>query len=187
MNPSERRVLLGRIVGAHALRGEIVVQAYTEYPEDIAAYGPLGDAAGTRDFALTVVRVTDKGIIARIAGVNDRTAAEALKGTDLWVDRASLPEADAEAGEFYHSDLIGLAAIDPDGKRLGAIVAVQNYGAGDLLEIRLDGRSLTEFLPFTDACVPKIDIAAGRVTVVFPATTGTADPNDDRDATDEPT
>ena len=105
--------------------------------------------------------------MARLEGVGDRTAAEALKGVELYVDRDRLPA--AAEGEFYHADLIGLAAVDPEGKRIGEIVAVQNFGAGDLLEIRLAGSGKTELVPFTDATIPEVDIAAGRVVVAMPA------------------
>ena len=161
------RVLLGRIAGAHGIRGEVVIHAYTETPENIGAYGSLSDAADARQFKIKVVRVTPKGVIARIAGVADRNAAEALKGVELYVERARLPAAGED--EFYHADLIGLAAVDSDGKAIGSIVAVQNFGAGDLLEVRLAGSSKTELVPFTDACVPEIDIAGRRAVVVLPS------------------
>lgn len=160
-------ILLGRIVGAHGIKGEVVVHSFAHQPEDIAAYGPLSDKSGTRTFKLRVLRVTPKGaIIARIAGVADRNAAEALKGIELFVAREKLPE--PGDGEFYHVDLIGLAAVAPDGTRIGEIVAVQNYGAGDLLEIRIPGRKETELVPFNDDFVPEVDVAAGTATVVMP-------------------
>src|SRR6185503_8065326 len=112
-------------------------------------------------------RATARGVVARLEGVDDRTAAEALKGVELYVDRDRLPA--AAEGEFYHADLIGLAAIDPEGKRIGEIVAVQNFGAGDLLEIRLAGSGKTELVPFSEAAVPEVDIAAGRAVVAMPA------------------
>ena len=115
------------------------------------------------------MRTTPKGVVARIAGIADRNAAEALKGVELYVGRDRLPA--AAEGEFYHADLIGLAAVDPAGKAIGEIVAVQNYGAGDLLEIRLAGSAKTELIPFTETAVPQIDIAARRAVVVMPATT----------------
>ena len=93
----------------------------------------------------------------------------ALKGIGLYVDRDRLPA--AAEGEYYHADLIGLAAVDPDGARLGEIVAVQNYGAGDLLEIRRIGSSSTELIPFTDDYAPKVDLAAGCVVIILPRTT----------------
>jgi 16S rRNA processing protein RimM len=158
-------------VGAHGIRGEVVIHTYTAAPEDISTYGPLLDKSGAQSFRLRSARVTTKGgVVARLEGISDRNAAEALKGVELYVDRDKLPA--AAEGEFYHADLIGLAAVDPQGKRLGEIVAVQNYGAGDLLEIRLTGAGKTELIPFTEATVPEVDIAAGRVVVAMPAASG---------------
>ncbi len=156
-------VLMGRIAGAHGLRGELLVRTFTETPDGIAAYGALCDREGTRHFRLTVVRETAKGVIARVAGVSDRTAAEALRGTELYVPRARLPAPDA--GSYYYEDLAGLAAVAPDGQRLGRIVGVANYGAGDLLEVRLEGRKATELVPFADPFVPEVDVVGGRVVI----------------------
>ena len=164
-----RRILLGRIAGAHGIRGEVVIHAFTDPPENIAAYGPLADEAGARTFLIESARASGKGVVARIGGVSDRSAAEALRGTSLYVDRDQLPESAED--EFYHADLIGLAAVDRDGKRVGEIVSVQNYGAGDLLEVRLAGSGRTELVPFTDAYVPEVDIAARRALVVLPPAT----------------
>jgi 16S rRNA processing protein RimM len=171
------RLLLGRIAGAHGIRGEVLIHAYTSAPEDIAAYGALFDATAKRSFEIGIVRTTPKGVVARIAGIEDRTAAEALKGVDLYVSRDRLPE--AAEGEFYHADLIGLAAADPAGKTIGEIVAVQNYGAGDLIEIRLTGSSKTELVTVTEAAVPEVDIAARRAVVIMPATTDARESGDD--------
>jgi 16S rRNA processing protein RimM len=165
--PQPARILLGRIAGAHGIRGEVVIHAYTQAPENIGAYGALIDAGAARQFKIKVVRVTPKGVIARIAGVADRNAAEALRGVELYVDRARLPA--AADGEFYHADLIGLTAVDPEGKTIGAVVAVQNFGAGDLLEIRLADKLKTELVPFTDTHVPEVDVAGGRIVVALPS------------------
>ena len=164
------RILLGRISGAHGIRGEVVIHAYTVVPEDIGTYGALLDKSGAKHFRIKSARVTAKGVVARLEGVSDRNAAEALKGVELYVERERLPA--AGEGEFYHADLIGLAAVDPRGKRIGEIVAVQNYGAGDLLEIRLAGTGKTELVPFTEATVPEVDIAAGHAMVAMPAASG---------------
>jgi 16S rRNA processing protein RimM len=161
------RILLGRIAGAHGIRGEVLVHTFTEVPENIGAYGALADASGARQFKIKVVRVTPKGVIARVAGFADRNGAEALKGVELYVERARLPA--AADGEFYYADLVGLTSVDTDGKTIGSIVAVQNFGAGDLLEIRLSGSSKTELVPFRDAFVPEVDLAARRAVVVLPS------------------
>jgi 16S rRNA processing protein RimM len=157
-----KRILLGRIAGAHGIRGEVLIKTFTERPEDIAAYGPLDDGAG-RTLVIEATRVTQKGVVACIAGIGDRNAAEALKGAALYVDREQLPT--PEEGEFYHADLIGLAAVDPEGRPVGEVVAVCNHGAGDLLEVRLAESGRTEFVAFTDTFVPEVDLAGRRVVV----------------------
>lgn len=179
MTAADRRVLLGHISSAHGLRGEVLLKTYTGAPADIASYGALSDESGARRFEVRVVRVTDKGVIARIAGVGDRTAAEKLRGVKLYVGRDQLPE--AIEGEYYHADLIGLSAVADDGRLIGEIVAIPNYGAGDLLEIRLDGTRKTDLVPFTDACVPEVDLRAGRVVVRMPEFV----PGEDVDGTDD--
>ena len=163
----ETRVLLGRIADAHGTRGEVLIHVYTEPPANIAAYGPLTDATGTRAFAIECPRVTAKGVLARLSGVTDRSAAQALKGVNLYVVRARLPR--AKEGEFYHADLMGLVVVNRVGKPIGEVVAVQNYGAGDLLEVRLSGRGRTELIPFTEAFVPEVDLAARRAVVILPS------------------
>lgn len=158
-----KRICLGKITDAHGIRGEIRVRAYTEAPEDIGAYGPLEDEAGNRRFSLSKVRLVKGGVIARLDGIKDRTQAEALKGTELYVDRAKLPE--QEDGVWYHTDLIGLAVLDMEGTALGEVVSVQNYGAGDLLEIRPADRGSTLFVPFTEDVVPVVDVAGGSLSI----------------------
>ena len=157
------RILLGRIVGAHGIRGDVVIHSYAAVPEDIGAYGPLSDKSGTKTFKLSGVRAASKGVVARVAGVSDRNAAEALKGTELYVARDKLPA--AEEGEFYVADLIGMTAVDAQGHVIGKVVDAPDYGAGSLLEIRKPGVAQTELIPFTDAFVPHVDLAARRVTV----------------------
>jgi len=165
IDPDEM-VLLGHISTAHGIRGEVVIKSHTSDPADIAAYGPLTDKAGQSKVEITNIRVVKKGVIARLAGVADRNAAEALRGFELYVARSKLPEPDEDG--HYHADLLGLEAVTADGNVVGEVVAVQNFGAGDLLEIRLAGQSRTEFIPFDEHFVPEIDIAAGRVIVVMP-------------------
>lgn len=169
---NDRRILLGQISGAHGIRGDVIVRTYTADPADIAAYGPLTDKDGARPTTLTIVRVSDKGVVARVKGVTDRNGAEALKGRELYVTRSKLPKVDE--AEYYHADLIGLDAVTEDGQPFGRVTAVQNFGAGDLLEIKLSDGGAVEFIPFTNACVPNVDIAAGCLTVVPPIMTGEA-------------
>jgi 16S rRNA processing protein RimM len=160
------RVLLGRIAAAHGIRGEVLIKTFTAEPESIGAYGPLSDKGGTRTFEIESLRVTSKGVVARLKGVADRNAAEAVRGTELYIERERLPA--AAEGEFYHADLIGLLAVDRGGKAIGEIVAVHNFGAGDLIEVRLRGSAKTELIPFTDTAVPEVDIAGRRAVVVLP-------------------
>jgi 16S rRNA processing protein RimM len=175
-SPNERRILLGQITGAHGIRGDVIVRTHTADPADIAAYGPLTDKDGANPLSLTVIRVSDKGVIARVKGVADRNGAEALKGRELFVARAKLPK--TSDAEYYHADLIGLEAVTEDGQPYGRVIAVQNFGAGDLLEIRSnDGRNM-EFIPFTNACVPEVDLALGRLIVVPPVMTGEQEPGE---------
>jgi 16S rRNA processing protein RimM len=170
MSPSgkapQRRLLLGEIVGAHGIRGAVLIKTYTATPDGIAVYGPLEDETGHRELAIRIERVTPKGVIARIAGVGDRTAAEQLKGTRLYVRRERLPE--TPTGEFYIDDLIGLAAVDAEGASLGEVVAVANYGACDVLEIRLKDSKATELIPFTEHYVLEVDLSGGRIRVAMP-------------------
>lgn len=160
------RVLLGRIAGAHGIKGDVLIRSFTGDPAAVAAYGPLQDQSGSRRLAIRVLRVTEKGVVARIEGIGDRTAAETLKGLELYAERSQLPMAGER--EYYHSDLIGLRAVDTRGQPVGEVVAVQNFGAGDLIEIRLDGGRATELVPFTDAFVPMVDVACGRIVVDLP-------------------
>lgn len=164
------RILLGRIVGASGIRGEVLVHSYAEAPEDVAAYGPLSDRSGSRQFSLRVVRATTKGLVARIEGIADRNAAEALKGVELFVERSALPAVDDVT--FYHADLVGMTAVAPDGTQLGEIRTVQDYGAGPLLEVALGGRTTTELVPFSDAFVPKVDLSTRTLVLILPVSVG---------------
>ena len=163
---SNERICLGVIIGAQGIRGEVIIRSFTESPENIGDYGALTDSEGAKSYELKVLRVTKKGVVTRVKGVDDRNQAEALKGTELYVLASLLPQ--PEAGEFYYLDLIGLAAVDDAGKKIGEVVSVQNFGAGDLLEIRLEGTETTEFLPFDDDCVPKVSLEDRQVIIKPP-------------------
>ena len=159
-------MLLGVITGAHGVRGLVRVKSFTAEPDAIAAYGPLEDERGERSFVIEPVGAAKGVLIARLAGVADRDAAERLKGVRLYLPRAALPEPGEE--EYYHADLLGLAAMLRDGAVFGRVRAVHAYGAGDSLEIeRPDGRVV--IVPFTSAAVPVVDIAGRRVVIDPPA------------------
>ena len=162
MSASER-VRIGRIAAAHGIRGEVKIRCFTENPSDVGAYGPVSDAQG-HTLSLTDIRPA-KGpfVIARLGGVRDRNAAEALAGSDLFVPRDGLPP--PEADQWYYSDLIGLRAVDPGGQPLGTVNALHDFGAGDLIEVApADGPAF--MVPFTRQCVPDINIKAGTITII---------------------
>ncbi|MEM9029391.1 MAG: ribosome maturation factor RimM [Pseudomonadota bacterium] len=163
--PAPDRVLLGHISTAHGIRGEVIVKSYCDVPEDIASYGALTDEAGTRSFDLTIRGATKRGLIARVRGVEDRNTAEQLRGTKLYIERSRLPPPAED--EIYHNDLLGLTVLDRDGGVLGKIVAVQNFGAGDLIEVTKPGTRTTEFLPFDAQFVSEVDLDAGTVTMAI--------------------
>lgn len=157
-------VCLGVITAPHGVRGQVRIHTFTETPEAVAAYGPVTDDAG-RVWRLRLRGPCKGGVVAAIEGIGERDAAERLKGQKLHVARAALPEPEEET--YYYSDLIGLEVRAQDGTRLGEVVAVHDFGAGDLIEIRLDSRR-TVLLPFTAAAVPEVDVDAGHI-VVAPA------------------
>lgn len=187
-DPTSRLIELGHIGAAHGIRGEVVIRSYTQDPLAIGRYGPLTDKEGTRAFKLTSLRAAGKGLVARIDGVADRTAAEALRGTGLWCRRDQLPPADRRQDEWYVSDLVDLvvnsgSAVGDIGELFGRVVDVVNFGAGDLLEIRPEGQTETILVPFTKEYVPAIDMAGGVVMIDLPA--GFLNGDDDGPDTDE--
>ena len=163
--PSDR-VCIARIGAAHGVRGEIRLWPFTEDPLAVASYGPLETKDGKRQFEIASARAAKDHLVARIKGVDTRDAAEALNGLELFVARDKLPATDDD--EFYHADLIGLAAVTEQGDALGRIIAVHNFGAGDIIEIALNGGGETKLLPFTNAVVPTVDLAAKRAIIALP-------------------
>ena len=172
--PAETRVCLGVVGAPHGVRGLVRIKSFTGEPAAIAGYGTLDDESGARHFTVKVIGPAkgDGMIVAKLSGIADRDRAEALRGLRLYAPRAALPATDSE-DEFYHADLVGLAALLADGTRLGTVTAVHDFGAGDVLEIARDaGQSV--LVPFTRAAVPVVDLAAGRVVLDPPA--GLVDP-----------
>lgn len=165
MSDQTDRVLLGEIGAAQGLKGEVRLRSYTQEPAAIARYGALEDEQG-RMIELERVRVTPKALIARVKGVTTREGAEALTHTKLYIDRARLPA--REEDEWYHSDLIGLAAIGQDGETIGSVVGVHNFGAGDLIEVQPAAGGATVLVPFTRDTVPEVDVEGGRLTLTPP-------------------
>ncbi|MBS7545406.1 ribosome maturation factor RimM [Ancylobacter oerskovii] len=162
------RVLLARIGAPHGVRGEVRLFVFAEGPESLLDYGPLTDETGKRRFEIVAMRPAKEHFVARLKGVDSREAAEALTNVGLHVARDLLPAPEDE-DDFYHTDLIGLAAVTAEGESFGRVVAVHDFGAGDILEIARaaeDGKPAgTVMLPFTKAAVPVVDIAGGRVVV----------------------
>jgi 16S rRNA processing protein RimM len=160
-----RNVLLAAIIGAQGLKGEVKAKLFTASPDGLARYGVLHTKSG-RKLKITAFRATKEGeAVIAFEGVGDRNAAEALKGQELFVDRVSLPEPADD--EFYHADLIGLEARDSEGRVLGKVTGLHNYGASDVIELmRSDGDSV--LLAFSRQTVPVLDIAAGYIVVAVP-------------------
>jgi 16S rRNA processing protein RimM len=164
--PRSEWVCVAKVATAHGVRGALKLRCFTEVDADAATYGPFHDREGQRLFSVQVIGQTAGGLIVRAKGISDRDQALALRGTELFVPRARLPEPDE--GEFYYTDLEGLEVRRSDGSRLGVVRAVDNYGAGDVLEIRTEGgRPVT--LPFDRETVPTVDLAAGHLVVEPPA------------------
>ncbi|MEO1207473.1 MAG: ribosome maturation factor RimM [Pseudomonadota bacterium] len=167
---TDREVLMGYIASAHGIRGEVVIKSFTDEPANIATYDPIiareKRTGQRRSVSIKRCRETGKGLVAQLAGVADRNAAEALRGYELWVARANLPE--PEDGAFYYEDLIGMTAVAADGTPFGHVTAVENYGAGDLLDIDLMDQPGSELVPFTHAHVPDVRLSDRTVVVNWP-------------------
>lgn len=164
---NENRILIGKIGAAHGIKGEVRITPYTQFAEDIAAYGPLITDRPGLTVTITELRVQKNVAVARLEGVADRNAAEKLNGVSLYIAREALPEPEEE-DEFYHADLIGLEARREDGTVMGRVSAVPNFGAGDLIEVRDALSGDTYLYPFTRAVVPHVNLADGYVTIVVP-------------------
>ncbi|MGH6827777.1 MAG: ribosome maturation factor RimM [Rhizomicrobium sp.] len=160
-----RDILLAAVIGAQGLNGQVRARLFTDRPDNLKRYGPLKDRSGHAYVVKSVTAARGGEAVLALSGVDNRGTAEALKGVELFVAREDLPATDQE--EFYHADLIGLEAQDAEGRVLGTVAAIHNFGAGDVIEIaRPDGDSV--LLAFTRETVPVVDIAAGRVRVAVP-------------------
>jgi 16S rRNA processing protein RimM len=176
METSARQVQLGIIGAPHGVKGEVRVKSFTADPMAIGDYGPLSLDDG-RTLSIVSARPQGDMLVVRFDGVTTREQAAALTNRVLHVDRAVLPEIGDE-DEFYHADLVGLAVIDESGEEVGKVVGLQDFGAGDILEIRL-GSGRSALIPFTKAAVPVIDLSGGRV-VVDRIAAGLVDSGEDR-------
>jgi 16S rRNA processing protein RimM len=162
------KVRVARIGAAHGVRGEVKLWSFTQDPAAFAAYGPLETADGARRFEIEALRAAKDHFVARIVGIADRDAAEALLNVDLFVPRERLPPIE-DADTFYHADLVGLDVVSADGAQIGTVHALHNFGAGDIIEIAPLGGGEPTMLPFNETTVPKVDLRAKKIVVVVPA------------------
>ena len=161
MPQPENPIQMAVVGAAHGVKGEVRVKAFTGDPLALGDYGPLYAADG-RAFEIADIRPANTVVVVRFRGVNDRSAAEALNGLGLFVDRSALP--DEGEDEFYHADLIGLAVRDEAGATIGKVQAIHNFGADDILEVVLSG-GRNVLIPFSRAAVPEISIKEGFVRI----------------------
>lgn len=162
----ENPVLMATVGAAHGIRGEVRVKPWGDDPMTLNDYGSLYSKDGQK-LKITSLRPAKTVLVVKFKGINSREAADALKGTDLFIDRSMLPD-DTEEDEFYVSDLVGCSAVDLDGTEIGTVVEVPNFGAGDLVEIRLKETGKTTLVEFSHANVPKLDLGKKQITVCLP-------------------
>ena len=158
-------ICIARIGAPHGVRGEVRLWTFTEDPLAVLDYGLLATKDGTRHFEVTQARETNTHIVATLKGVASREDAERLNGVELYIARDLLPPTDDD--EYYHADLIGLAAVTPAGEPVGRVTAIHNFGAGDIIEIA-PPEGATLLLPFTNAVVPTVDLVVGKVVIELP-------------------
>ncbi len=170
-------VCVARIGAAHGVRGAVKLWTFTEDPFAVKRYGPLLSKDGKRQFEVAQAREAKDHLVATFKGVATRDEAERLNGIELYVARDKLPATDAD--EYYHTDLIGLAAVTTDGDALGRVLAIHNFGAGDIIEIA-PPKGATMLLPFTYAVVPEVDLTGGRVVIALPQEIEGEDPSTSR-------
>jgi len=163
MSPSV--ICVARIGAAHGVRGAVKLWTFTEDPLAVRDYGPLTTRDGTRQFEVAQVREARDHLVATFKGVATRNEAEKLNGIELYIAREKLSATDDD--EYYHADLIGLAAVNAANEPLGRVIAIHNFGAGDIIEIA-PPKGATMLLPFTNAVVPTVDLAGGRVVIELP-------------------
>ena len=167
-------ICVARIGAAHGVRGAVKLWTFTEDPLAVKHYGPLTTKDGTRQFEVTHAREAKDHLVATLKGIATREEAERLNGVELYIARDKLPETDE--GEYYHADLIGLAAVTTTEQPIGRVIAIHNFGAGDIIEIA-PPHGPTLLLPFTNAVVPTVDLAGGRVVIELPEEVEGDDPD----------
>jgi 16S rRNA processing protein RimM len=176
MTRQTQQICVARIGAAHGVRGEVRLWTFTEDLLAVLNYGPLTTKDGTRQFEVARAREAKDHLVATFKGVADRSAAERLNGIELYIARDQLPA--TKDDEYYHADLIGLTAETTAGEPLGRVIAIHNFGAGDIIEIAPPAGP-TIMLPFTNAVVPTVDVAGGRVLIELPAEIEGDEPDED--------
>jgi 16S rRNA processing protein RimM len=161
----DSKICVAKIGAAHGVRGEVKLWPFTEDPLAVMQYGPLFTKDGARQFEVDRARAAKDHLVVALKGVNSRDDVEQLNGLELFIARDKLPA--PEDGEYYHADLIGLAALDSAGETIGRVIAMHNFGAGDIVEIA-PPQGATLLLPFTNAVVPTVDLIAGHIIVTPP-------------------
>src|SRR5882724_3083327 len=159
------QICIARIGAAHGVRGAVKLWTFTEDPFAVKRYGPLLTKDGARSFEVTHAREAKGHLVATLKGIATREEAERLNGIELYIARDRLPATDTD--EYYHADLIGLAAVNAADEPIGRVIAIHNFGAGDIIEIA-PPHGTTMLLPFTNAVVPTVDLGGGRVVIVLP-------------------
>ncbi len=162
MTQDEKSVQMAVIGAPHGVKGEVRVKTFTGDPLALGDYGPLRAADG-RIFTVAAIRPAKTVVVVRFKEIASREAAEAVTGTELFIDRSALPD-DLDDDEFYHADLIGLAVRDETGSSIGKVAAIQNFGGGDIVEVALAGRR-TVMIPFTLAAIPEISVRDGFIRI----------------------
>ncbi len=169
MSPTPHLICVATIIAPHGIKGEVKIRTHTESPETIEEYSPLLSASGTKSYDVKIRQViADDLVIARVDGITDRDAAEKLRQTQLFITRDEMP--DVEEDEFYHTDLIGLTVKNIEGKDQGVVIALHNFGAGDIIEIKFNSKPQSIMWPFTKEIVPTIDIK-NRFIIINPPET----------------
>lgn len=159
-------ICVARIGAPHGVRGAVRLWSFTEDPFAVTDYGPLTTKDGARSFEIASAREANTHLVVTLKGVTNRDEAERLNGVELYVPRDRLPP--TQDDEYYHADLIGLAAVTAAGEAFGRVVAIHNFGAGDIIEIAPPDGGPTRLLPFTNAVVPTVDLASGQVIIEPP-------------------
>lgn len=170
MPSDEKLICVGKISRAHGVRGQVKIQTFTEYSDAISEFKVLYNRLGDKQFNIAIHGHVKDSLIASVNGISNRDEANKLGGTELYIYRSDLPDIE-EDSEYYHEDLISMEVRYADsGRAFGKVVNVENFGAGDLIEILPAGGQRTEFYGFTERSFPEINTKEGYITIDIPET-----------------